>query len=61
MEDNMKQKKSMLEQKREKLKKLINSRSKANCSTKYSSKADVKREMEIEELEQEIKTLESKV
>jgi hypothetical protein len=50
-----------LEQKRTRLAGLKESRSKANCSTKYSSAAQMQRELEIEELEDEIKTLEQKV
>jgi hypothetical protein len=53
--------KSELEQKQERLNALIKSRSKANCSAKYSKAADVKREMEIEELEQEIEALQAKL
>ena len=47
-----------LEQKKVKLNELIKSRSKANCSAFYSSEADVRRESEIEDLEDEIRELE---
>lgn len=50
---------SELEQKKAQLQELIRSRPKANCSSKYSSEIDVRRESEIEELEEEIQTLES--
>jgi polyhydroxyalkanoate synthesis regulator phasin len=50
-----------LKKKKERLAELIKSRSKATCSSTYSSKADVDRETEIEELEDEIKALESNV
>ena len=50
-----------LKKKKERLEELIKARSKATCSSTYSSKADVDRETEIEELEEEIKTLESKL
>ncbi len=43
-----------LEAKKAKLRGLIEARSKANCSTRHSSAADVQRETEIEELEEEI-------
>ncbi len=51
--------KSELEQKKAQLQELIRSRPKANCSSKYSSEIDVRRESEIEDLEEEIQTLES--
>jgi len=49
---------SLLEEKREQLRELIRSRSQANCSSKYSSEIDVRRESEIERLEEEIQELE---
>jgi len=57
MEEIQKQLKS----KKERLEELIKARSKATCATTYSSKTDVDRETEIEELEDEIKALESKL
>lgn len=51
--------KSELEQKKAQLQELIRSRPKANCSSKYSSEIDVRRESEIEELEEQIQSLES--
>ena len=50
-----------LAEKRQRLAGLKESRSKANCSTKYSSASQMQRELEIEELEEEIKRLEQKV
>ncbi len=50
-----------LETKKAKLRGLIEARSKANCSTRNSSAADVQRETEIEELEEEIQIIESKI
>ncbi|MBN2533139.1 MAG: hypothetical protein JXB88_09610 [Spirochaetales bacterium] len=47
-----------LKKKKERLAELIKSRSKTTCSLTYSSKADVDRETEIEELEEEIEALE---
>lgn len=55
----MRDAKSELEQKKAQLQELIRSRPKANCSSKYSSAIDVRRESEIEDLEEEIQTLES--
>ena len=49
---------AQLEAKTAKLQELIRSRSAANCSSKYSSEIDVRRESEIEELEDQIQTLE---
>ena len=40
---------------------LVKSRSKAFCSTVHSNEEDVKRETEIDELEEEIKELEDKI
>ena len=50
-----------LKQKRAKLQELIKSRSKAYCSTVQSTKDDVIRETEIEDLEDEIRALEEKM
>lgn len=50
-----------LMKKRVKLEELIKSRSKAYCSTVQSSKDDVIRETEIEDLEDEIRELEEKL
>lgn len=44
-------------EKQEKLQALLASRPKANCSSKYSKDSDVKREMEIEQLQEEIRKL----
>ena len=49
-----------IEDKKRKLRALINARSAANCSTSHSSKEDVFRETEIEDLRDEIKALETK-
>ena len=49
-----------LEDKKAQLEELIRSRPKANCSTQYSSEIDVRRETRIEELEEEINSLEAK-
>jgi hypothetical protein len=46
-----------IEDKKLKLQELIRSRPKANCSDTYSSAIDVRRETEIEELEEEIEAL----
>ncbi len=54
----MKDVKSELDKKRAQLEELIRSRPKANCSSKYSSDIDVRREREIEDLEAEIQALE---
>ena len=48
-----------LDQKKAQLQELIRSRPKANCSSKYSSEIDVRRESEIEDLEEQILSLES--
>ena len=50
-----------LERKKETLRELIRSRSQANCSSTYSSAADVRRESGIEELEEEIERLETQI
>lgn len=52
--------KKEIEDKKRKLQALINARSAANCSTSHSSKEDVFRETEIEDLRDEIKALETK-
>ena len=51
---------SILEQKRARLKKLLDSRSESTCDadTRHLSAADIRREQEIEDLEEEIKVLE---
>jgi hypothetical protein len=53
--------KQEIQKKKEQLQELVRSRSKANCSSKYSSEIDVRRESEIEDLEDEIKALEAKL
>ena len=58
---SMKTSKEELEEKKTKLQKLIMSRPKGYCSTVLSTKEDVQRETEIEDLEDEINTLEKKV
>jgi hypothetical protein len=50
-----------LEAKEQQLAQLKENQSKANCSSTYSSPADMRREMEIEELEDEIKALNKKI
>ena len=52
--------KRKLEELRERLTGLKENQSKANCSTSNSSPADMQREMEIEELEDQIKALKGK-
>jgi hypothetical protein len=54
----MKDARAELKDKKAKLKELIRSRSKANCAIKYSSEIDVRRESEIEELDEQIQKLE---
>ena len=49
-----------IDDKKKKLQALINARSAANCSTTHSSKEDVYRETEIEDLRDEIAALEIK-
>lgn len=49
-----------IDAKKKKLQALINARSAANCSTSHSSKEDVFRETEIEDLRDEITALEVK-
>ena len=50
----------LLEMKR-KLQELIRARSKATCSTVVSTEIDVRRETEIEDLEEQIQQLEKKI
>ncbi len=50
-----------LTEKKRKLQELIRARSKATCSSVVSSEIDVRRETEIEELEEEIQELEKKI
>lgn len=50
-----------LEEKRRRLAALKLNRSKANCSDKYSSAADMRRALEIEGLEDEIRALEKQL
>ena len=52
--------KDELAEKKRKLQELIRARSKATCSSVVSSEIDVRRETEIEELEEEIQKLEKK-
>jgi len=49
-----------IERKRDRLKLLLEQRSKANCDTRHLSPSDIKREEEIEELEEEIAEMEEK-
>jgi polyhydroxyalkanoate synthesis regulator phasin len=53
--------KDELTEKKRKLQELIRARSKATCSSVVSSEIDVRRETEIEELEEEIQELEKKI
>jgi len=50
-----------LEEKRQLLKRLMRSRSTAGCASVVSTEADVRREMEISDLEEEIRKLEEKL
>jgi predicted RNase H-like nuclease (RuvC/YqgF family) len=50
-----------LKEKKRKLQELVHSRSKATCAGVYSSGIDVRRETEIEELEEDIRRLEKKL
>ncbi len=50
-----------IKEKQARLEKLVKARSKAYCSTVLSSEADVLRENEIEELEEEIQALQQKL
>lgn len=51
--------KSELEAKKARLESLLESRSSASCDTRHLSAADIRREEEIEDLEDEIKVLET--
>ena len=51
--------KSELDVKKARLESLLESRSKASCDTRHLSAADMRREEEIEDLEDEIKALET--
>ena len=53
--------KDQLAEMRRKLQELIRARSKATCSTVVSTEIDVRRETEIEELEEQIQELEKKI
>jgi hypothetical protein len=53
--------KKELAEKRQLLKQLIRSRSTASCASVVSKEADVRREMEISDLEEEIRKLEEKI
>jgi polyhydroxyalkanoate synthesis regulator phasin len=50
-----------LAEKKRKLQELIRARSKATCSSLVSTEIDVRRETEIEELEEQIQELEKKI
>lgn len=50
-----------LKEKESRLAELMQARSRANCSSTYSSKAEVERETEIEELEEEIEALKKQI
>ena len=50
-----------LKEKKEKLLELVKSRSKASCSSVVSSNIDVRRETEIEDLEDEIESLQKQL
>lgn len=53
--------KDKLEEKVKRLHELVKLRSKAYCATVHSSSDDVKRETEIDELEEDIKHLENEI
>ena len=53
--------KDELAEKRRKLQELIRARSKATCSSVVSTEIDVRRETEIEDLEEQIQELEKKI
>lgn len=53
--------KDELAEKKRKLQELIRARSKATCSSVVSSEIDVRRETEIEELEEQIQELEKRI
>ena len=50
-----------LAEKKRKLQELIRARSKATCSSVVSTEIDVRRETEIEDLEEQIQELEKKI
>jgi HAMP domain-containing protein len=50
-----------LKEKKRKLQELVRSRSQATCAGVYSSEIDVRRETEIEELEEDIRRLEKEI
>jgi 3'-phosphoadenosine 5'-phosphosulfate sulfotransferase len=52
---------SQLGARRKELRELVRSRSKASCSDVVSTEIDVRREMRIEELEDEIKELQARL
>ena len=56
--ENLKEK---IKDRKEKLRTLLESKSKANCDTRHLSAADIQREEEIEDLEDEIAALEKKL
>ena len=49
-----------LQEKKDQLKTLIETRSKAGCDTRHLSASDIQREEEIEDLEEKIQELEQK-
>jgi hypothetical protein len=53
--------KEEIAEKKRKLQELIRARSKATCSSVVSTEIDVRRETEIEELEEQIQELEKKI
>jgi uncharacterized protein (DUF169 family) len=53
--------KKQLEEKRTKLEKLKASQTKPACVAQFSSEAEVQKEMEIEDLEEEIRRLEAQL
>lgn len=50
-----------LARKRERLAALLEQRSRANCDTRHLSPSDLKRETDIEDLEEQVQTLEKKL
>ena len=52
---------AQLDVRKKELQELIRSRSKANCSDVVSTEIDVRRELRIEELEEEIQALQGKL
>ena len=57
----MKDAKQELAEKKERLRVLLESKSKASCDTRHLSPADIRREQEIEDLESEIADVEEKL